>query len=185
MLCSLATVPRGRRPPRRCCKTGSPIFLFLARTCSRCSAGEGRFQVCGPVLVPVSALAQRELADEIGRHERHDLVHARAVRSPNNGHFGFPNPELWPGQPGHVARTFGPDSPTCGRTARTCDPDSPDCGPDSPDMWPGQPGHMARTARTVARTGHMSGPHVRAVRATCPGRPGVWAEVWAVRAHPL
>ena len=58
--------------------------------------------------------------------------------------FSPDGPDMWPGRPGHVART-----------GRTGGPDGPDMwpgqpghvgGPDGPD--PGQPGHVARTSRT-------------------------------------
>ena len=76
---------------------------------------------------------------------------------------------MWPGRPGHVART-----------ARTCGPDGPDMWPGQPDMWsgdmwPGCPGkNPGCPGQSPGCPGHspVSGPHVRAVRATCPGCPG-------------
>ena len=82
-------------------------------------------------------------------------------------------PDMWPGQPGHAART----ARTCG--PRTCGPDGRDMwprtartrGPDGPDTWPGRPGHVARTARTCGPDSPDMWPDGRS-----PGCPG-----WVLR----
>ena len=76
--------------------------------------------------------------------------------SGDGGGFSPDSPGMWPGRPGHVART-----------ARTCGPDGADMwsgGPDSPDMWPGRLGHVARTARTCGPDGPDAAPIMASAR---------------------
>ena len=70
---------------------------------------------------------------------------------------------MWPGRPGHVARTATwPGQPA--HVARTS-------GPDRSNMWPGRPGHVARTATWPGQPAHVapSGPDSPDM---WPGRPG-------------
>ena len=76
--------------------------------------------------------------------------------------FGPDSPDMWPGQPGHVAQTARRTARTLARTARTLARTARTFGPDNRATCPGRPGHMSG----------LCGPHVRAV-------------VCAVRAHPL